>query len=239
MQPDDLGECILLSDAEGWNQTADDWKRFADGPQNRCIVAESEGKVVGTAAAIVYAGQVAWIAMVLVNMTYRGRGISKLMLSGLLNRIRSCATVKLDATPAGFSVYEKFGFKAEYDIFRMTAASIAGLKKNKTAAVPEPVRPEDIPGIISLDRIVFGADRSYLINSLLRDNPGHAWCLRRNDRITSFALSRQGRKYFQVGPVTASRLNEAKILIAASLQGKTSQPVVVDVRDCHEKMIAG
>ena len=106
IQLEDIENCMLLSDAEGWNQTKDDWKRLVENPQNTCLLAEIENQIIGSAIAMNYANKVAWIGMVLVNKAFRGRGISKMLLSDLLDKLHSCQSVKLDATPAGRPVYE-------------------------------------------------------------------------------------------------------------------------------------
>lgn len=50
----DLGQALNLSVSEGWNQTKKDWKLLLENPFNTCIVAESSGKVIGTATAMNY-----------------------------------------------------------------------------------------------------------------------------------------------------------------------------------------
>src|SRR5687768_16610406 len=97
----DIPAALKLSTAEGWNQTASDWKLFIKNPGNICMVAECENKVVGTTTAIIYSQRVAWIAMVLVDKEYRGRGISKSLLESVIENLDTCESVKLDATAAG------------------------------------------------------------------------------------------------------------------------------------------
>ena len=60
-----------------------------------------------------------------------------------------------------------------------------------------------------------------------------AWLLKRNDRITGFALGRDGSKYHQVGPVIALTTSDAKILVSKALNKLIGQPVIVDV--LHDK----
>ena len=63
--PRDIGQAMELSNAEGWNQTKADWELLVQNHQNICLAAVSDGKIVGTATAINYSGDVAWIGMVL------------------------------------------------------------------------------------------------------------------------------------------------------------------------------
>jgi GNAT superfamily N-acetyltransferase len=193
----------LLSEAEGWNQTENDWNRLAGDPANTCLVAEYMHRIVGTATAMNYANDVAWIGMVIVDKEFRGRGISKMILSGLIRELGSCRSVKLDATPAGQPVYEKFGFKAEYVIYRMTNLCVGNNESEKSDVTPEPLHFRDIPEIALLDRSTFGAERTSLLTSLIKESPGKSWSIRKNGRITGIVLGRNGKRYNQIGPVSA------------------------------------
>ena len=69
----DLGLGMRLKSQAGWNQTEADWRRFLEMQPDGCFVAEFDGVSVGTAVGCVF-GSVAWIAMVLVDAEFRGRG---------------------------------------------------------------------------------------------------------------------------------------------------------------------
>ncbi len=71
MELSDIGSAMKLLNTEGWNQTEKEWKLLIENPENVCMVAESDNKVIGTTTAINYSNQVAWIGMVLVG-TYKG-----------------------------------------------------------------------------------------------------------------------------------------------------------------------
>ena len=229
IQPEDISNCKLLSDAEGWNQTEKDWKLLVGNSQNICLLAETGHKIIGTATAMNYSGEVAWIGMVLVDKSYRGRGIGKMLLSNLLNQLKSFKSVKLDATPAGQPLYEKLGFKNEYLIYRMTTPSMEISQPFFSSITPEPVLISDIPEITALDSSIFGVERTTLVSSLINENPENSWCIKRNGRITAFALGRNGRKYYQIGPVFASSIVETIILISQTLLKLAGKPLAVDV----------
>jgi ribosomal protein S18 acetylase RimI-like enzyme len=229
IKPDDIANCKLLSDAEGWNQTETDWKLLVNNSQNICLLAETGRKVIGTATAMNYSGEVAWIGMVLVEKAYRGRGIGKMLVSNLLNQLLSFKSVKLDATPAGQPLYEKLGFKSEYLIHRITTPSMDNAQPFLSGITPVAVLVSDIPEITALDASIFGAERTSLMKSLVNENLENSWCIKRNGRITAFALGRQGRKYHQIGPVFASSLIEAVILISQTLLRLDGKLLLLDV----------
>ena len=91
MQPGDIVYAMKLSNAEGWNQTEKDWKLLIENPQNVCMLAECNNKIIGTTTAMNYANQIAWIGMVLVAKECRGQGVSKLLLTNILKKLESFA----------------------------------------------------------------------------------------------------------------------------------------------------
>ncbi len=238
MQPGDIESALKLSEAEGWNQTSNDWQLFLENEGNICMVAESDHKVVGTTTAINYSNQVAWIGMVLVDKEYRGRGISKSLLTRVLRKLERCKSIKLDATPLGQNVYKKLGFEDEYLIARMTVSSMKDFSfTTNSSLIPELIHNNDHPQVIALDEHSFGANRTQLIGSLLKEFPGKAWMLKQNNTITGFILGRDGSRFHHIGPLVASTNDEAKLLLAAPLGKLIGQPVVVDVPCNKEDLI--
>ena len=119
MTIDDLKLGLGLTKQAGWNQTESDWLRFMNMEPTGCFVAELNRASVGTTATCVL-GRVAWIAMVLVDVNARSRGVGTALLKHALNYLdeRKVVTVRLDATPAGQPIYEKLGFAPEYGLAR-------------------------------------------------------------------------------------------------------------------------
>src|SRR5438270_5748591 len=98
----DLRASLQLSRTAGWNQTEADWRRCLDLQPDGCFVAEWQGTPVGTTTTCVF-GNVAWIAMVLVDANHRGKGIGKALMNHALEYLDSAgvASIRLDATPLG------------------------------------------------------------------------------------------------------------------------------------------
>jgi GNAT superfamily N-acetyltransferase len=238
MQVGDIISAMKLSTAEGWNQTEKDWSLFIENSANVCLVAEADNKVVGTTTAINYSNIVAWIAMVLVDKEYRGKGVSKTLLENILVRLRSCKSIKLDATAAGQRVYKKLEFLDEYKIARMTNLDVNQLAFNDYSDVsPEPIQVTNISEVVAFDEMVFGANRSVLIESLIKEYPGKSWMLKRKNKINGIVLGRNGSKYHHVGPVLASNTYDAKILVAKALTELSHRSCVIDVLCDKEELV--
>lgn len=236
IQLSDLNGAMRLSTEQGWNQTETDWRFMIEHPENSCLLAEYHGKIIGTTTAINYSNEVVWISMVLVDKEFRGQGISKLLLNDILGKLPDCKSIKLDATPEGQHVYEQFDFRNEYFITRMTNDAVKNLPTREDDYTAEPIRLADIQDIITYDHQVFGANRTLLIDSLIGNYPNKACMLKRNHSI-GFALGREGRKYNHIGPVMASSVADAKILITKLLRQSVNKPFVVDVLNDKEELI--
>ncbi len=234
----DIQQALVLSNAEGWNQTEKDWKLLVENQENVCLALEKDGKIVATATAMNYENQVAWIGMVLVEKNHRGKGYSKILLSEMLNRLKSFKTIKLDATPAGQPVYRKFGFRNEQVINRFILESPAtDLADFENVNLPTWIHSTDISEIIKYDSEVFGVGRNYLTEYLVKENPDNSWMLKDQGQMKGIALGRKGTRFFQVGPVSAESEEEARILLSQMLKSLLHQPVVVDALDDKKNFI--
>lgn len=236
---EDIPRAMGLVHTEGWNQTEKDWRLLIDNPQNVCLAAEVEGKLVGTATAINYSNKVAWIGMVLVNREYRGRGISKVLLSSIIEQSKRCRSIKLDATPAGQAVYEKLGFKDEYKIHRMVRLpGDLELQIPEQEIPPVPVTQNQVNEVVQMDEEIFGVCRDLLIETLIDNSPGLSWLNESNEGIAGYALGRAGSRYTQIGPVSAQSGERAKVLIYSLLKLNKHHPLVIDVLDSKQEFIS-
>ena len=66
----DIPAGLALCRASHWNQTERDWQHFLTSAPRGALVAEHEGKVVGSVATMPY-GPFTWISMVLVDPAVR------------------------------------------------------------------------------------------------------------------------------------------------------------------------
>lgn len=233
----DISQAIKLSNAEKWNQTEKDWALLIQDPQNICMAALNGDRIIGTSTAIIYANDLAWIGMVLVEKSHRGKGVSKLLLSNLFEQLKLCRSIKLDATPAGQPVYQQFGFKDEYLVNRMTAVSVTEGSLPDVEFSINPVQFQDIPELVEYDKITFGANRKQLIEYLIKNYPAKGWTLRRNGRIAGFVLGRDGSRFCHIGPVMTSSTEDAKQLLARSFRELKNQPVVIDILDDKKELV--
>jgi len=230
MELKDMDSLMGLKNAEGWNQTEKDWELLIDYPDSVNLVALWEDQIVGSVCGINYDNSVAWIGMMLINKDFRGKGISRILLTEAIQKLEKCTSIKLDATPAGRPVYVKFDFKDEYTLHRMTNPAVAPISTTDDSPEATLIKPGDLPELAAFDKEVFGADRTLLMEHLQKSHPDLSWLIKENGRIVAYCLGRRGVKFVQIGPVYALSENLAKSLICSSIGSISGGAAVVDIQ---------
>jgi len=227
MTGDDLNDALRLTRVAGWNQLENDWQFFLRESLEGCFVAEEDGCVVGTTTTIVYETRLAWVAMVLVDPSFRRRGIGTALLNAALQSTASCECVKLDATPAGKTVYDGLGFVDELPLVRMTldkplpAGQVPGLR---------PMRETDLSQVMALDAACVGAERAALLTHLFETAREYAWVAEDDaGTVRGFALGRHGHTAEYVGPIVADDEETAWALLATVTRQGADRPWIIDV----------
>jgi GNAT superfamily N-acetyltransferase len=225
----DLDEALALSTAAGWNQQIDDWRMLHTLAAPHAFAAVARTRIVGTALAIDY-GPFAWIAMMLVAPAFRGRGIGARLLEAALDAVPSGRPVRLDATPAGRALYQRYDFEDEARLTRLVlphgrprAADDAGATRLTTGA--------DVPALCTEDAGVFGADRSRVLVWALQRAPHYARVIESAAGPPQYVFGRHGRVFDQIGPVAAGGEPAARALVTAALAATGTRSVAIDAVD--------
>jgi len=218
----DIAAAMRLKEAAGWNQTEDDWRRLLMLEPNGCFGAIKDGRLVGTTTTTTYGDELAWIGMVLVDPQHRRQGIAEKLMNVALDYLNGkAATVKLDATALGQPVYEKFGFQVESLIERWSGTG------NLQSA--ESFGGASLGELLALDRIAFNADRSKLIEALMKGGSVPPVLMRdADDELSGYALARNGTRADYVGPVVAKDPQQAKTLLDQVLSQLHDRRVYID-----------
>jgi GNAT superfamily N-acetyltransferase len=249
---------LRLREQAGWNQTEADWRRLLDLQPDGCFVAELDGAAAGTAAAFVF-GPVAWVAMVLVEESLRGRGVGGALMRHALDFLdrQAVRTVRLDATPLGRPLYEKLGFVAEYTLLRYSGqaqrSEVGGQKSEVRSQNSEdtatdlltsdlrpltsevcvvPATAAHLDGVVRLDRAVTGADRGRLLRRLFAEAPERWRVAEEAGEVTGYLTSRPGARAWQVGPCLGGS-GAGPALLADAWRRHAGQLVFVDVPADH------
>lgn len=192
---------MRLKEQSGWNQVEGDWRRLLALQPDGCFVAELDGVSVGTVTTCRF-GLVAWVAMMLVDKSFRSHGIGRALMCRALDDLDSAGirTIRLDATPLGRPLYESLDFVAEATFARYVGVlppADEPPRLNKTRA------PEVLGGLTTLDLHVTGTDRGRLLHRLADEYPDSLRVAFEGGEIAGFLLARPGSKARRIGPCIA------------------------------------
>jgi GNAT superfamily N-acetyltransferase len=232
---DDVEAAFGLSAAAGWNQTADDWRMLFRLAPDGSYAAEADGRIVGSAIGIDY-GSYGWIAMMLVEPAYRGRGVGGALLEAAMGAIPTDRSIRLDATPLGRPLYQRHGFEDEATLTRYARIDPGGPGHEHgnpdQAARVRRLTASNLKIVIERD-LEIGVTRSQLLEWTLDRAPDYCHVVDIPDRIAQYCLGRRGRLFDQIGPVVAKDDEVADALVGAALSSAVASQVIVDAFDAH------
>lgn len=238
---DDLESALGLSTAAGWNQRAADWRMLLQLAPAGSFAAVADDRIVGTAIGIDY-GRFGWIAMMLVDPAWRGRGIGARLLEEAIGAVPPAIPIRLDATPLGRPLYRRYGFEDECELTRHVADPLDAARGRLSRPAVDPasaaerrvcrLTAADLPAVITRDDRVFGAHRRILLEWALHGAGQYAQVI---DGAASagYCFGRAGRLFDQIGPVVAGDDESAQALVGAALGAAEGRAVVVDSYDRH------
>jgi ribosomal protein S18 acetylase RimI-like enzyme len=207
--------------------------RFRRLSPEAAFVALWGGEPVGCVVVFEF-GPVAWIAMMLVDEAFRGRGIGRALMDRALKHAdaRGITTVRLDATPLGQPLYEKLGFVPQFQVARFAGRPAASASPSQEQGQPVgvvlPALEEHYEEIVDLDQEVTRTDRRGLLLALFEEQPDEVRVMMHERRVMGFATSRPGTNARQIGPCIADASCGTRLL-ADRLEHHLAEQVFVDV----------
>lgn len=238
----DLDGAFGLSAASGWNQRLADWRMLLQLAPTGGFAAVGDGRIIGTAIGIDY-GAFGWIAMMLVDPAWRGRGVGARLLEAAMGSVPPDTPIRLDATPLGRPLYQRYGFEDETQLTRHVAEPLdvargrpsrpsVDVASDLSSRHIRSLTPADLPVVIARDDRVFGAHRRILLEWVL-DGAGRYAHVSDTGAGAQYCFGRPGRLFDQIGPVVAADDDTAQALVSASLSAAEGRAVVVDAFDRH------
>ena len=199
------------------------------------FAAAIDGRVVGTAIGIDY-GRFGWIAMMLVDPAYRGRGLGARLLEAAMSAIPPNLPIRLDATPLGRPLYGRYGFQDEVVLSRHVLDAPARervVEPEDSVSGIHPLTAIHLPSVMENDARVFGGNRLRVLEWAMAGAPQYAF-VAPGESAPQYCLGRTGRLFDQIGPVVAQNPDMAKALVRAALGRAGDNPVVIDAFEVHE-----
>jgi GNAT superfamily N-acetyltransferase len=231
----DVTDAHALSLQVHWPHRVDDWDFAACAGQG--FVVRDGARLIGTALCWPWGEQGATLGLVIVAPDQQGRGIGRMLMERLLDRLGPRMTV-LHATPAGQPLYEKLGFRRISLLHQHQGSDF-----RVPAIQPPPgerlrrLEPGDTPRLIELASRSSGLDRSALLPPLLDIARGVVLVRGdRDDRVLGFALLRPFGRGHAIGPVAVAaddgmQMQRAQALIAECLAASAGAFTRIDTPD--------
>jgi GNAT superfamily N-acetyltransferase len=224
MAAGDLEAAVELSLEQGWPHRLEDWSLFFDIGEG--IVAERNGKILGTIMAWKFGADVATIGLVIVTNAAQGTGLGTQLLTAMLERLAGRRVI-LNATAEGLPLYAKFGFVEVGQVFQHQGpAPVMPLAELQTGERIRPIGGAD-DCLASMYSLADGIDRAALFATLAEE--GRTVVLTRADQPVGFAMLRRFGRGWSVAPIVAPDLGGAKALASHWLAAKTGSFCRLDV----------
>src|SRR5262245_37849457 len=197
MTADDVAAGLSLCRENNWNQTEAEWRVLLEPPSVFRVAVGTNGRVVGTAGAVAYGRDLAWVCMVLVDGAERGHGLGTALVEQVLERLGPFAAVGLDATPQGRPVYSRLGFSDAYDLARWAADPAKALSVGERAT--RPMTEADLDAVLAWDRDIFGADRARVLRWAFVTAPERARVATNGGALDGYCFGRRGHHSDSIG----------------------------------------
>lgn len=227
MTADDIHAAAELSFEQQWPHREEDWARFLSLGEG--IVAEADEKIVGTIMGWRFGADVATLGMVIVTNAAQGRGIGRMLMDAMLDRLKG-RTVILNATAEGLPLYAKMGFAPIGTVCQHQGpAPVVPLAELRPGERVRPAGAADGEVLAKLYSEAMGMDRSEVLEALLAD--GSAVVLSQEHEQAGFALLRRFGRGWAIAPVVAPDLIGAKALVSHWLGTQTGSFCRIDIAE--------
>lgn len=219
----DIPGLIKLSASVGWDYDKDEIQTImASGKVYG--YKNDEGTIVSSAAVIPYGSNLASIGMVIVHQGYRGQGLGKKLTLACLDSVSKDRTVMLIATEEGTPMYESMGFKYTDCVHKYLCDNYVPRMLDDILEVEIlPMRKEDLPQVVKLDKDAFGVERRNFISNRINQAKESLVVKNPDGKIIGYGLSILGPINLILGPIVAPDHHAALALIdrlARNHQGK-------------------
>lgn len=163
MNEADCESTFKLSKTIGWGMTFVDWKQSLVYAKHTAFVAVHFGSVVAVAQGFVFEGKVR-VANVIVHPDHRRKGLGTLLVSHLVDHIKSLGHqhLELSASTLGLPIYKKLGFILGHEVMTWEKTLVLPQEQAKIKRLSK----KSLEEIVKLDIQAFGHKRESLFESL-------------------------------------------------------------------------
>ncbi len=233
MRKEELAFAAECTAAEGWvSENRATLEGFFLKDPKGCLVAEEKGQPVGICFATLY-GKSGFIGELIVRPEARGRGVgAKLLNHGVrVLKDRGAETIYLDGVVKAVELYERNGFHKVCRSWRFS-----GQLTGKPGSHVRRMAISDLEQVYALDRLSFGAERSFFLKRRLELFPELSHVMMDGGRVSGYILGRSGESWVSAGPwvVKEDTENPAELLSALALEAG-DRPINIGILETNHQ----
>lgn len=196
------------------------------------IVAEVDGRIVGTIMGWKFGESFATLGLVIVTNAMQGKGLGRKLMDAMLERLAG-RTVILNATAEGLPLYRKLGFEELGVVCQHQAVAPAQpLVQLRRGERVRPMGAADGEALEALYAKASGMDRKAVLDAFQAEGSTVVLC--REHEQTGFAVLRRFGRGWAIAPVIAPDLTGAKALIAHWLGTQSGSFCRLDIPESSE-----
>ncbi|MFY7836619.1 MAG: GNAT family N-acetyltransferase [Novosphingobium sp.] len=225
MTGEDIHAAAELCFEQQWPHREEDLALFLSIGEG--VVAEADGKVVGTIMGWRFGESFATLGMVIVTGAMQGKGLGRKLMDAMLDRLKG-RTVILNATEEGLPLYRKLGFVDLGTVCQHQAAAPAQpLVQLRPGERVRPMGAADGEALEALYAAASGMDRKVVLDAFQAEGSTVVLC--REHEQTGFAVLRRFGRGWAIAPVVAPDLTGAQALIAHWLGTQSGSFCRIDI----------
>ena len=229
MRSTDTAFAFSLTQTEGWlTETEQTFRMFLESPAALPFVAEAQGQPAGVCVGVGYQS-FGFIGELIVATDQRGRGLGRALFHHTLRALEETGltSIMLLGDEGAVPIYEKAGFSRRDRILNMVGYCPEGLPMPPV----QPMSPADLTQVLSMDRQIFGGDRSFLIHGIFASTPEYCFVCRDGaGHMRGFICGRQGNGLVVAGPwVVSPSCPHPELLLSALIGQAAPQRLRLDV----------
>ena len=210
MTREDLDMAVDWAAGEGWNPGLADAECFYSAGPEGFLIAESQGKPLGSISAVAYDEQFGFIGLFIVRPEVRGRRVGVALGRAALAFLGD-RNIGLDGVEAKVGSYEALGFKLAHRNVRYEG------RQRPCAAPGGVVELSSVPfaEVVRYDRLFFPAPRRDFLSRWINPQHGRALGVLKQGRLAGYGVLRACRKGSKIGPLFADDPAVAESLFQA------------------------
>ncbi len=230
---------MYLAYKEGWNPGLTDGLAFYNTDPDGFLLAEYDGRVVGSISAVKYNSEFGFIGFYIVDSDYRGTIVGTQLGLAALKYLKD-VNIGIDGVTARVENYKRLGFHEAYKNIRFEG--IGGSYFYDSNVVPAKIIEFD--EISQYDQRCFPVGRESFLRGWLEMINSHSFVYYDENAVKGYGVIRSCRKGFKIGPLFADNFMIADQLYKALankavdellyLDAPEANPYALDLADKYE-----